>query len=421
MLNSPAPISVAHILRKYDPREWGGTETAICQLLDGLRAHGVDSTVYCPAIEDTARPDPLADSGHPVVRFNAFVPVLGLSAQQRRQRIAVGGNLMSFDLVTRLLRRPDLSLVHVHTLGRIGGIGRFIAKRRGLPLVVTIHGGVLDLPKETEEKLREVSTGGWEYGKLFGFLLKARRVLEDAGAIITLNPREAELLREKYPHKRVIVLPHGIPMAAYETEHRAAALAAFPQLQHRRVLLVLGRIDPVKNQLWLIQQAPRILQKFPDALLVFVGAATDPTYDTTIRQTIEHLGLSNNVLLTGGVPPRSPQLIGLLQSASVVIVPSHSETFGLVLLEAWAAGAAVIASNTSGARQVIRHGENGWLFGLDDPDAFHRALQDTLSDPQRSAQRVEAGRRLVREEYDNLAITARVKNLYAELLEKKRA
>ncbi len=414
-------IIAAHILRKYDPREWGGTETAICQLLDGLRTHGVDSTVYCPAIEDTACVDPLADSGHPVVRFNAFVPVLGLRAHQRRQRIAVGGNLMSFDLIPRLFRRPDLSLIHVHTLGRIGGIGRFIAKRRGLPLVVTIHGGVLDLPKETEEKLREVSTGGWEYGKLFGFLLRARRVLEDADAIITLNPREAELLRGKYPNQRVIVLPHGIPMAAYETEHRAAAQADFPRLQNRRVLLVLGRIDPVKNQLWLIQQAPEILKKFPDALLVFVGASTDPAYEATIREAIEGLGLSNNVLLTGGVPPRSPQLIGLLQSASAVIVPSHSETFGLVLLEAWAAGADVIASNTSGARQLIRQGENGWLFHLESPETFHRALHETLSNPEASARRVEAGRRLVREEYDNLAITARVKNLYTELLEKKRA
>lgn len=417
----PGPeIKAAHILRKYDPREWGGTETAISQLLDGLRSHGVESKVYCPWIAEQDNTDPLAAAGHPVVRFKAFVPVLGISAQQREQRIAVGGNLMSLDLIGDLLSEPNLSVLHMHTLGRLAGIGRFVARRRGIPLVITIHGGVLDLPEAAKEKLRAVSTGGWEWGKVFGFLLKARRALEDADAIITLNPREAALLREKYPEQRVLVMPHGIPCAIFEANHKEAAQTAFPQIRERRVLLCIGRIDPVKNQSWLVEQMPEIRRRYPEALLVFAGAATDREYAEALKQRAAQSGLAESIFFAGGLPPRDPRLIGLLQTAELVVVPSLSETFGLVLLEAWAAGTAVIASNTSGARQLIKPGENGWLFELSSPETFHQALSAALSNRDNAARTAEAGRRLVKAEYDNLAVTERVRGLYTELMEKKR-
>ena len=55
-------MRVAHILRKYNPAEWGGTETAVKQLLDGLREQGVSGTVYCPKLEEPTRRDPLEGS-----------------------------------------------------------------------------------------------------------------------------------------------------------------------------------------------------------------------------------------------------------------------------------------------------------------------------------------------------------------------
>src|SRR5215217_3232477 len=112
-------MRIAHLLRKYNPAEWGGTETVIHQLFHGLRDGGAESIVYCPRLPPngsngygtngsaglnasgganghTAR-DPLAEAGCQVKRFNACVPVWGLSGEQRRQMISVGGNLMSFD------------------------------------------------------------------------------------------------------------------------------------------------------------------------------------------------------------------------------------------------------------------------------------------------------------------------------------
>src|SRR5690242_4778893 len=151
-------MRVIHLLRKLDPSQWSGTEMAIQRLFDGLRALKVEPVVYCPRLAQADLEDPLVTSGFEVQRFRAFVPVLGLSRQRRRQLVAVGGNLMSFDLFSALWRQPNISVIHTHTLGRIGGIALTIAKQRQVPFVVTIHGGVLDLPdhvKRSEEHTSE--------------------------------------------------------------------------------------------------------------------------------------------------------------------------------------------------------------------------------------------------------------------------
>src|SRR5689334_23876542 len=107
-------MRVAHLLRKLDPAEWSGTEVAVQRLVEGLRSLDVASTVFCPRLEVGAEPDPLERSGFQVRRFRAFVPVLGLPKERRRQLVSVGGNLMSFDLIPALWRAKSLSLIHTH-------------------------------------------------------------------------------------------------------------------------------------------------------------------------------------------------------------------------------------------------------------------------------------------------------------------
>ena len=411
-------MRAAHLLRKFDPSQWGGTEMAIQRLFDGLRDQGVTPIVYCPRLEHELVEDPLLKSGYQVQRFKAFVPVLGMSRGRKRQLISVGGNLMSFDLVSALWREENLALIHTHTLGRIGGIALTIAKQRQIPCVVTIHGGVLDLPEAVKKSFNAPLTGGWEWGKLFGFLFQSHHLFRDADAIITCNEKEAALLRERYPAKRILVQPHGVPLALYQHEHRGAARAAFPQICGRQVLLSLGRIDPIKNQTWLLEQAPAILEKHPRAILVLAGACTDEPYGKLIESQIQKLGLQNRVLLTGGLPPNDPRLIGLLQEAQALLLPSLSETFGLVILEAWAAGTMVLSSRTSGAAALVQDGHNGWLFDLDQPQTFHQALEKTLADPALAKQMVARGAK-VSEEYNLDVLAGRMKKLYEQLIEEK--
>jgi glycosyltransferase involved in cell wall biosynthesis len=131
--------------------------------------------------------------------------------------------------------------------------------------------------------------------------------------------------------------------------------------------------------------------------------------------------LEDRVLFAGGLPPDDPRLVGLIQEARAVLLPSVSETFGLVILEAWAAGTAVIASRTSGASALIRHEQSGWLFDLKDPRAFHDAVDQVLLKPGLAAQFAAEGNKLVRAEYDSAVLAGRMKKLYEEIIEEKHA
>jgi starch synthase len=96
---------------------------------------------------------------------------------------------------------------------------------------------------------------------------------------------------EAIPGKRIVVQPHGVPLAVYQQDCRPDARSAFPQIAGRQMLLCVGRIDPIKNQAWLLEQAPAIFQRHPKALLVLAGPCTDEPYGELMRRKIQELGL----------------------------------------------------------------------------------------------------------------------------------
>lgn len=414
-------MRVAHILRKYDPAEWGGTETAIHFLTSGLADHGVPSVVFAPALSNSRSiRDPLAEAGCTVRRFRAVMPIWGISAERRRQLVAVGGNLLSPDLPRQLWRESDVDVIHSHALGRLGATARLVARSRRTPFVLTVHGGAYDLPAAVRQTLRTPAAGGWDWGKFFGMFLRARRLFSYADAIVTCNQNEAKLIQAHHPERRVMVQPHGVSVATYACDQRDAARHAFPRILNREVLLMPGRIDPVKNQGWLIEQLGALVAKHPRILLVLAGAVTDQAYAETLRAQIEREGLASSVLLAGQLPSGDPRLIGLMQEARAILLPSLSETFGLVILEAWAAGTPVLSSRTSGALALIRECGNGFLFSLDRPDGFHAAVNLLLNREDTRSRVVAAGRECVKSGYDMAILAERMKTLYASLLKEKK-
>jgi glycosyltransferase involved in cell wall biosynthesis len=407
-------MHISHILRKYEPAQWGGTETAVLRLIQGLQDHGVSSAVHAPQCANTGESDPIRDLGVKVSRYHAFAPILGISSRQREELVSWGGNLFSFDLFTQLLRSPA-DVIHSHALNRIAGIGLRIARWKKIPHVVTLHGGALDIPAEVNQKLTAPLKGGFEWGKALGALVQSRRVLELTDAIFTCNPREAQLLQKKYPEQRIIVQPHSVPAAQYAVDHRAAALKAFPQTVGRDLIVKVARLDPAKNLPWLVRQLPEIKRRHPKAMLVIIGSGTTQHVVEELHREIERLGLQNDVLLTGGLASSSPELIGLIQQARVFVLSSTAEPFGIVILEAWAAGTPVIASLTSGPMDLIDHGHTGLLFDLETPSTFHQAIDAVFNDAKLHQHLREEARTHVLAEYDVPSIAARVAKVYEDL------
>ena len=92
-----------------------------------------------------------------------------------------GGNLLSFSLFKSLLLEPDVRLFHAHALKRLGGEVRTAARLRKKPFVVSLHGGVFDVPVAEQEQMLKPIENKPEWGKVFGALFGSRRILDDAG------------------------------------------------------------------------------------------------------------------------------------------------------------------------------------------------------------------------------------------------
>ena len=146
---------------------------------------------------------------------------------------------------------PDLDILHAHSGKRLGGIVRTAARLRKLPYVISLHGGVVDVPSAETRQMLEPIKGSFEWGRAFGAILGARRVLEDASAILCVGQNEQQArCRRATRNKRVEWLPNGVNAAAISPRNwTRSTFREKNGIPHdRKMILSVGRIDPQKNQ-----------------------------------------------------------------------------------------------------------------------------------------------------------------------------
>ena len=410
-------MRVAHILRKYDPTEWGGVETAVLQLIKGLRNQGVDSVVYAPALARSHDgDDPFAQASFIVRRYASTLPVVGISDNERSRRVAVGGNILSINLLVQLIE-ADVDVFHTHTLNRIGGSVRFVSKLQTKPYVVSIHGGYLDIPPQVASDLRARGARGFDWGKPFGVLVGSRRVVQDASAVFTVNPKETELLKAKYPSLVVETMPQGVDPVPFSRPCADRASKRFQISPANKVLLSVGRIHSVKNQVFLVDALQSLRERVPNALLVIVGGVTDESYAAQLRQRVAQTGLQAHVRILAPLSPGDDGLVGLYQRADLFVMPSTAEPLGLVFIEAVMAQTPFLGSNTAGAKHVVAVSEGGEVFEIGDEAAFVDAAERLLRAPPSAQERARARARVI-ERFSPDAVARRHLTHYERVLRK---
>jgi glycosyltransferase involved in cell wall biosynthesis len=142
---------------------------------------------------------------------------------------------------------------------------------------------------------------------------------------------------------------------------------------------IVGQLTPRKGQLELIRAFPDVVRKVPKAILLIAGEALfnrDEEYARQLQDTVESLGLTNNVRFLG---PRS-DVPRLLQAIDVLVVNSHQEPFALTVLEGLASSVAVLGTAVGGTPEMIRHSLNGWLVNGRDNDELASGLITLLTD-----------------------------------------
>jgi glycosyltransferase involved in cell wall biosynthesis len=400
------------IPRRFEASAWGGIETVILETSRRLIAAGQQTSILCPNALSPKDVEQLG--GVPIRRTPYFYPYFGLHEEAKTELDHRGGNLFSFSLMRELWAMPELDVIHLHTGKRLGGAVRTVARARGIPYVVSLHGGFLEVPREESARYTSPTQGAFEWGRVLGWLGGSRRVLDDAAAVLCVSQAELERLSVRLPKQRLIHFPNGVDTSRFATGDGAAFRDRFGIPRDAFLLTIVGRIDPQKNQLLAVEVLHRLRAQGFDARLALVGANTNQNYADTLDARIQDLGLQAFVTLTGNLGASSNALTDAYHSADLFMLPSVHEPFGIAALEAWASGRAVLASRVGGIPEFVVDGKNGRLFESGDVDqATALALELARDKPQRRALAEAASEDVKQYSWD--AVTARLIALYQEL------
>jgi len=366
---------IVHVPRRFVAEEWGGTETVILEISRQQQRAGGRPVILTSMALATRREEEIG--GVPVRRFSYSYPFLGLSRADRAAMDKKGGNLLSFSLFSSLLTQPEVRLFHAHALKRLGGEVRTAARLRRKPFVVSLHGGVFDVPAAEREQMLKPIDNKPEWGKVFGALFGSRRILEDADQVICVGQSEMEKAKGQLGHDRIAYLPNGVDCAKFAVGDGAAFRARHAIPAGAFLVLNVSRLDAQKNQRLLLEAFARLLEAQPDAFLVLIGPETQPDYAAGLREFVAANGLARRVQILPGLRNDSPDLANAYHACDVFVLPSMHEPFGIVVLEAWSAGRPVIVSHVGGLKALVRDGETG-LFISKAADASAEDLAGQL-------------------------------------------
>ncbi len=248
-------------------------------------------------------------------------------------------------------------------------------------------------------------------------------VIGCSDAICANGVEEADELRRHYGADagRIEIVPPGVDHAFFSPGDRLGAraavaarapLSAAARRGERPVLLFVGRIQPLKG----LDVAVETVAALPhDAELVVVGGPSGAAGGhelNRVRGIVARRGLGARVHF---VPPQPHHLLSsYYRAADVVLVPSRSESFGLVALEAAACGTPVVASDVGGLRTLVEHARTGYLVPGRDPLAYAARVAELLDDPAAAAAMGAAAAERARR-YTWSVTAARLRRLYADL------
>ena len=217
------------------------------------------------------------------------------------------------------------------------------------------------------------------------------------------------------------VAPAGKPSGLQDTYAAippADRMAAFAQtgLPGRYAIGCFGRVRAQKGSDVFVEAMCRLLPRYPDFAAVLVGAVTTEhaSFANDLKKRIEAAGLQSRIIITGELPIEEVQR--WYQRLTIYAFTSRNEGFGLTLIEAMSAGAALVASRAGAAELVVEDGVTGVLMPPGDVDALVAALEPLMRDPAAAAQMGERARARVLEKFSLDAEAAGIAEVYRSLV-----
>jgi len=291
-------------------------------------------------------------------------------------------------LRTCLLQRP--AIVHAHASTGASFVRKslvlLLARASGCKTIFHLHGG----------SFRQYAL------ERSGVLMRhwIRHTLERSSLVIALSDSWAAFLRGFAPQAQVAVVPNAVPLPATG--------AADGEGEEGRILF-LGRLEPAKGTAELLDAVARLAPRFPRLRLVMGGSGDLEG----LRRAAAARGIEERIALPGWLDAaaRDAELV----RASVFCLPSHAEGLPMAVLEAMAAGKAVVASSVGGIPELVQDGVNGLLVPPHDAAALAAALARLLDDDGLRRALGAQARSTVETQYSTQAVCGRLAAIYNDL------
>ena len=267
----------------------------------------------------------------------------------------------------KILYKPldfDFDIVHIHSGISITVVGGFrYAMKKRKPLVITWHG----------DSIREP-----EYGRYTGIIPSiatyfykylADKVLAHSEAIISVS--ESYIYESRFLGKyrdKIIMIPNGLNLEDFDIPYSKEECRDLLKLdKEKNIILFVGSLHPLKGPHILLKAIPKIIKENKDILFVFVGSGDINKY----KKLSEELRVKECIKFVGYVDRDKPLYY---KASDIFVLPSLSESFGIVNLEAMACGVPVVASKVGGIPDVVKDGWNGLLVPPGDSEALANAI-----------------------------------------------
>jgi D-inositol-3-phosphate glycosyltransferase len=346
----------------------GGMNVYVRELVSALARAGVPCDVYTRAWHDDLAPVVNVEPGVRVVHVDA-----GPRAELSKEELPGVVPAFTRGVVEHIRATGDVDVIHANYW--LSGVAGHEAKHElGLPLVSTFH--TLARVKVDADVVESAERARAESA-----------VIGCSDVILANCEEEARDLREHYAARaeRIEIVAPGVEHAFFSPGDQAGARHAVGWRASGPMLLFVGRIQPLKG----LDVAVGALAALDDerAQLAVVGGPSGPDGPAELARVLElavDLGVRERIRF---VPPQPHHLLSSwYRAADVVLVPSRSESFGLVALEAAACGRPVVASDVGGLRTIVESGRTGFLVDGRAPEPYAAKVALLLDQPELAAE-----------------------------------
>jgi D-inositol-3-phosphate glycosyltransferase len=265
---------------------------------------------------------------------------------------------------------------HYWLSGQVGWIAR---DRWGVPLVHSAH---------TLAKVKNAALAEGDDPEPLARLIGENQVVAEADRLVASTDEEARQLVRFYgaDRDRIVVVPPGVDLEMFRMASASAARTRLGVPPDAVVLLFVGRVQPLKAPDVLLRAAAELAARDPDlrrrlrVLVVGGPSGTGLAEPAHLHHLAADLGIEDLVRFERPAPPE--RLADFYHAADVTVVPSHSESFGLVALESQACGTPVVAAAVGGLPTAVRDGASGLLVAGRDPTDYADAISKVLAAPR---------------------------------------